>query len=218
MITVHHLNNSRSQRILWLLEELNTPYEIESYSRDKITNLAPETLKKIHPLGKSPVISEDGKIIIESGAITTYIVDKYAPKGFAPSPEDSDYYNYLELIHYAEGSAMLPLLLLLYSSFLGDAAKPLHERIFSEINNHISFLSERLGDDDFFFRNTFSGEDPMLSFVFEGAQISESLQPFPNLISILERYHERPPYKVALEKGGEYNLGWGEKTILDTSR
>ena len=81
MITVHHLNNSRSQRILWLLEELNASYEIESYSRDKVTNLAPESLKKIHPLGKSPVISEDGKIIIESAAITTYIVDKYAPKG-----------------------------------------------------------------------------------------------------------------------------------------
>ena len=122
MITVHHLNNSRSQRILWLLEELNASYEIESYSRDKVTNLAPESLKKIHPLGKSPVISEDGKIIIESAAITTYIVDKYAPKGFAPSPEDSDYYNYLELMHYAEGSAILPFLLLLYSSFLGDAA------------------------------------------------------------------------------------------------
>ena len=102
MITVHHLNNSRSQRILWLLEELNASYEIESYSRDKVTNLAPEALKKIHPLGKSPVISEDGKIIIESAAITTYIVDKYAPKGFAPNLEDSDYYNYLELITYYE--------------------------------------------------------------------------------------------------------------------
>ena len=208
MIIVYHLNNSRSQRILWLLEELNASYEIESYSRDKVTNLAPESLKKIHPLGKSPVISEDGKIIIESAAITTYIVDKYAPKGFSPNSEDSDYYNYLELMHYAEGSAMLPLLLLLYSSSLGDAAKPLHERIFSEINNHLGFLSERLGDNDFFFRDTFSAVDTMLSFVFEGAQISGSLQPFPNLISILERYHERSAYKVALEKGGEYKLGY----------
>ena len=208
MITVYHLNNSRSQRILWLLEELNAPYEIKSYSRDKITNLAPETLKEVHPLGKSPVISEDRKIIIESGAITTYIVDKYAPKGFAPSPEDSDYYNYLELMHYAEGSAMLPFLLLLYSGALGEAADPLMERIFSEIDNHIGFLSNRLGSDEFFFRNTFSGADTMLSFVFEGAQISGSLQPFPNLISILERYHERSAYKVALEKGGEYKLGY----------
>jgi len=111
-------------------------------------------------------------------------------------------------MHYAEGSAILPFLLLLYSSFLGDAAKPLHERIFSEINNHLSFLSERLGDDDFFFRNTFSAVDTMFSFVFEGAQISGSLQSFPNLVSILERYHERPAYKVALEKGGEYKLEW----------
>ena len=167
MIEVHHLNNSRSQRILWLLEELKTPYEVVSYQRDSQSNLAPDSLMEIHPLGKSPVIKDKGQVIIESAAITTYIVDNYAPYGFAPNTEDDDYYKYLELMHYAEGSAILPFLLLLYSSYLGEAAAPLSQRIFSEIKNHLSFLSIRLGDNEFFFRNTFSGLDAMFSFVLE---------------------------------------------------
>jgi glutathione S-transferase len=207
MIEVHHLNNSRSQRILWLLEELKAPYEIINYKRDSETNLAPERLKKIHILGKSPVIRVDGKIIIESAAISTYIIDQYAPSDFSPKQNDDDYYKYLELMHYAEGSAMLPLLLLLYSSSLGKNAEPLMDRIFSEINLHIGHLSECLGDEEFFFRNKFSGLDTMLSFVLEAAKISDSLKDFPNLINALDRYQARPAYKKALEKGGEYILG-----------
>ena len=110
-------------------------------------------------------------------------------------------------MHYAEGSAMLPFLLLLYSSFLGEAAAPLSQRIFSEIKNHLSFLSMRLGENEFFFRNTFSGLDTMISFVLEAAQISDSLKPFPNLVAALERYQSRPAYQEALRRGGEYNLG-----------
>ena len=207
MIEVHHLNNSRSQRILWLLEELKAPYEIINYKRDSETNLAPERLKEVHILGKSPVIVDNGKVIIESAAITTYIVDQYAPSDFTPNQEDEDYYKYLELMHYAEGSAMLPLLLLLYSSSLGKNAEPLMDRIFSEINLHIGHLSECLGDEEFFFRNKFSGLDTMLSFVLEAAKISDSLKDFPNLINALDRYQARPAYKKALEKGGEYILG-----------
>ena len=207
MIEVHHLNNSRSQRILWLLEELKAPYRIINYKRDLDTNLAPEKLKTIHTLGKSPVITIDGKVIIESAAISTYIIDQYAPSGFSPDQNDEDYYKYLELMHYAEGSAMLPLLLLLYSSSLGENAEPLMGRIFSEINLHIGYLSECLGDNEFFFRNKFSGLDTMLSFVLEAAKISDSLKTFPNLINALDRYQSRPAYKKALEKGGEYILG-----------
>ena len=207
MIEVHHLNNSRSQRILWLLEELETPYKIVNYKRNLDTNLAPEKLKTIHSLGKSPVIVVDGEVIIESAAISTYIIDKYAPSGFSPDQNDEDYYKYLELMHYAEGSAMLPLLLLLYSSSLGENAEPLMARIFSEINLHIGYLSECLGDNEFFFRNKFSGLDTMLSFVLEAAKISDSLKTFPNLTNALDRYQSRPAYKKALEKGGEYILG-----------
>ena len=156
MIEVHHLNNSRSQRILWLLEELKAPYEIINYKRDLETNLAPQKLKEVHILGKSPVIVDNGKVIIESAAITTYIADQYAPSDFTPNQEDEDYYKYLELMHYAEGSAMLPLLLLLYSSSLGENAAPLMDRIFSEIHLHIGYLSKCLGDNEFFFRNKFN--------------------------------------------------------------
>lgn len=204
---VHHLNNSRSQRILWLLEELQAPYEIVNYKRDAETNLAPEALKKVHSLGKSPVITDKGKTIIESAAITTYIVDQFAPTDFSPNQEEEDYYEYLELMHYAEGSAMLPLLLLLYSRALGDNAAPLFERIFSEISLHLGYLSDCLGDNEFFFRNKFSGVDTMISFVLEGANISGSLETFPNLVTALERYQARPAYLKALEKGGEYKLG-----------
>ncbi len=144
MIEVHHLNNSRSQRILWLLEELKAPYEIINYKRDSETNLAPERLKKIHILGKSPVIRVDGKVIIESAAISTYIIDQYAPSDFSPKQNDDDYYKYLELMHYAEGSAMLPLLLLLYSSSLGKNAEPLMDIIFSELHLPLVHLSEWL--------------------------------------------------------------------------
>lgn len=207
MMQVHHLNNSRSQRILWLLEELQAPYEIVNYKRDAETNLAPEALKKVHSLGKSPVITDKGKTIIESAAITTYIVDQFAPTDFSPNQEEEDYYEYLELMHYAEGSAMLPLLLLLYSRALGDNAAPLFERIFSEISLHLGYLSDCLGDNKFFFRNKFSGVDTMISFVLEGANISGSLETFPNLVTALERYQARPAYLKALEKGGEYKLG-----------
>jgi len=207
MIEVHHLNNSRSQRILWLLEELQTPYTLIKHLRDTETNLAPNALKDIHQLGKSPVIVDKGEVIIESAAICTYIIDQYAPEDFSPKSTDEDFYKYLELIHYAEGSAILPFLLLLYSSTLGEAAAPLMERIFSEIDNHIGFLSDRLNSNDFFFRNTFSGVDIMLSFVLEAATISDSLKNYSNLQRTLDLYQSRPAYKVALEKGGEYKLG-----------
>ena len=207
MLTLHHLNNSRSQRILWLLEELKVEYDIIYYKRDKGTNLAPDELKKIHPLGKSPVITYKDKTLIESAAITTFIVEKYADNSFYPRKEDDDYFHYLELLHYAEGSATLPFLLLLYSRFLGDGAKPLEPRIYSEIKNHLGYLSSVLGDNEFFFRNQFSPVDIMLSFVFEGAMMSRSLEPFSNLKEVLKRYQDRDAYKKAIEIGGTYTIG-----------
>ena len=207
MLTLHHLNNSRSQRILWLLEELNVKYEIIHYKRDKLTNLAPDELKSIHPLGKSPVITFENKTLIESAAITTFIVEKYAEETFSPKKNDDDYYHYLELLHYAEGSAITPFLLLLYSRFLGENSKPLEPRIYSEINNHLGYLSSILGENEFFFRNQFSATDIMLSFVLEGAMMSKSLEPFSNLKEILKRYQERDAYKKAIQIGGAYTIG-----------
>ena len=116
MVTVHHLNNSRSQRILWLLEELGTPYEIKKYQRMEGLPLAPPELKAVHPLGKSPVITDGGKTIAESGAIIEYLIDKYGNGRLKPKPGTDDYWKYVEWMHYAEGSAMLPLLLALYAA------------------------------------------------------------------------------------------------------
>src|SRR5665213_3511426 len=123
MIVVHHLNNSRSQRILWLLEELSLPYEIRFYQRDPVTNLAPPELEAVHPLGKSPVITDGAVTIAESGAIIDYILRKYGAGRLAPAPDAADYEAYLEWLHYAEGSAMLPLMLLLYTMRVGEAAR-----------------------------------------------------------------------------------------------
>nr|WP_146690981.1 glutathione S-transferase [Bradyrhizobium canariense] len=152
MLTLHHLNDSRSQRILWLLEELGTPYEMKRYQRDAKTRLAPPELEQVHPLGKSPVIT-DGEIrIAESGAIVDYIIRRYGKENDRPAmmpvPGGAEYEAYNEWLHYAEGSAMLPLMLNLYVSRLKEAGAPLHPRIDSEIANHLGYVDGALGGVD----------------------------------------------------------------------
>ena len=147
MIEVHHLDNSRSQRILWLLEELGLEYQIVPYKRDPKTRLAPPELKAIHPLGKSPVIRDQGMVVAESGAIVEYLVGKYGNGRLAPPRDLSspDYVAYLQWLHFAEGSAMLPLLLKLYVGRLKEAGAPLWPRIDSELKNHFDYMSAALG-------------------------------------------------------------------------
>ena len=127
MLTLHHLNNSRSQRILWLLEELGAPYELVKYQRGAPVPLAPPELKRVHPLGKSPVITDAGHVIAESGAIVEYIIDTYGNGRLKPTVGTPEYWRYIEWLHYAEGSAMLPLMLALYAGMLGEAAAPLRK-------------------------------------------------------------------------------------------
>jgi glutathione S-transferase len=206
-LEVHHLNNSRSQRVLWLLEELEVPYEIVKYQRDPVTNLAPESLKAIHPLGKSPVLRDDGQIVIESGAIIEYIVRTYGKGRLAPDPATPDGVQYLQLMHYAEGSAMLPIMLRLYLSRLGEAGKPLEPRVVSEIENHMGYLDSLLQGRDWFVGNAFSAADIQLSFAIQAARLLYGLEKFPNLTRFLDRIHARPAYKRALEKGGPYAFG-----------
>ncbi len=207
MLKVHHLNNSRSQRILWLLEELGLPYEIVKYQRDPATNLAPEALKRIHPLGKSPVLEDDGQLVIESGAIIEYVVRKHGKGRLAPKEGTPAAVEYLQLMHYAEGSAMLPVMLKLYLGRLGEAGKPLEARVVSEIENHMGYLDARLGRNDWFVANEFSAADIQLSFVIQAARLLYGLEKFPNLARFLDRIHARPAYKRALEKGGAYAFG-----------
>jgi glutathione S-transferase len=204
MIKVHHLNNSRSQRILWLLEELGTPYEIVKYQRDATTNLAPPELKAIHPLGKSPVITDDGQLMAESGAIVEILTRKYGKGKLSPAEGTKEFDRYIEWLHFAEGSAMLPLMLALYTSRLGDAAAPLMPRIMSEIDNHFSYMNGLVAKGGYLMGANFSAADIENSFVLEAAKVRGFLANYPNLLDLLARLQARPAYKTALEKGGEY--------------
>ncbi|TNE62362.1 MAG: glutathione S-transferase [Alphaproteobacteria bacterium] len=207
MIKVHHLNNSRSQRILWLLEEMGLEYEVVAYQRDAVTRLAPDSLKAVHPLGKSPVI-EDGDIkIAESGAIVDYLIRTYGKGAFAPATDSAAYNDYVEWLHFAEGSAMLPLLLALYVGRLGEAGAPLGPRIKGEIANHLGYIATRLGASDYLVGDDLTGADIMISFVLEAANVGGGLAKIPNLMAYIERLQARPAYVRALERGGPYRLG-----------
>jgi glutathione S-transferase len=207
MLEVHHLNNSRSQRILWLLEELGVPYEIKAYQRDAATMLAPEALKQIHPLGKSPVIRDGDQVVNESGAIIEYIVRRYGKGKLAPPESSPDWPRYLVFMHYAEGSAMLPLMLLLYTGRLGEAGAPLRPRITSEIESHFGWLDSQLAGPEWFVGNSLSAADIQLSFAIQACNRMYGIDKFPNLKGFLDRIHARPAYQRALERGGPYAFG-----------
>ncbi len=209
MIEVHHLNASRSRRITWMLEELGQNYELVMYKRDATTNLAPPELKAIHPLGKAPVIRDNsgtsgaaGEVIFESGAIIEYLVRTYGNGRFAPPVGTKDYNRYMQFLHYAEGSAMLPLMLRLYVGRLGDAGAPLQPRIQSETQNHLGFLNNELCNRDYFVGNGLTGADVNLSFVAQVAVMFAGRDAFPNLTKFVERIEARPAYQRAMTRGG----------------
>ena len=206
MIVVHHLNDSRSQRILWLLEELQLPYEIEQYQRDPATRLAPPSLKRIHPLGKSPVITDAGRVVIESGAIIDYIVRHHGDGRLQPDLATPDYDDYVQWLHFAEGSAMLPLLLKLYVSRLGDAGAPLHPRIEGEIANHLGYINTALTGRDYLLGSTLTAADIQMSFVGEIAGARADRQAYPHLDAWVRRFQARPAYQAALSRGGPYSF------------
>jgi glutathione S-transferase len=205
VIIVHHLNDSRSQRILWLLEELALPYEIKRYQRDAQTRLAPPELKAVHPLGKSPVLEDDGRIVIESGAIVDYLIRRHGGGRLQPDPASAAYDEYVQWLHYAEGSAMLPLMLHLYTSRLGEAAAPLRPRIDSELANHLGYVDGALKGRDYLVSGEFSGADIQMSFVGEIAGVFGRRASYPALEAWSKRLQARPAYKKALERGGAYS-------------
>jgi glutathione S-transferase len=206
MLTLHHLNDSRSHRILWLLEELGTPYEMVRYQRNGETRLAPPELEKIHPLGKSPVIVDGDIRIAESGAIVDYVIRRYGKGAMMPARDSADYEAYNEWLHYSEGSAMLPLMLNLYVSRLKEAGSPLHPRIDSEIKNHLGYTERALQGREFFVGQSLTGADIQMSFVAEMAKVFDRLAPYPNLGAWLSRMHARPAFKRSVEKGGAYRF------------
>jgi glutathione S-transferase len=204
MIVVHHLNESRSQRVLWLLEELELPYEIRSYQRDATTRLAPPELKQVHPLGKSPVLEDGGQTIIESGAIVDHLIRRHGAGALQPATDSDEYTVYQQWMHYAEGSAMLPLLLKLYVSRLGEAGAPLQPRIESELANHLGYVNESLKDRAWLVGDSLSGADIQMSFVGEAARGLRAS--YPHMDAWVRRFQQRPAYQRALERGGPYSM------------
>src|SRR5258708_5493144 len=207
MLVVHHLNDSRSQRILWLLEELGAPYEIKPYQRDATTRLAPPELKSIHPLGKSPVITDGAETIAESGPVVDYIVRKYGGGRPAPAPGPAALETYHAGLHYAEGSAMLPLMLNMYVMRLGEAGAPLHPRIADEMANHLGYVDQSLEGRDWLMGKDLTGADIQMSFVGEVCGAFGQFDRYPNIKAWVDRFQARPAYAAALQKGGPYNLG-----------
>ena len=206
MLVVHHLNDSRSQRVLWLLEELGLTYDIKHYQRDVVTRLAPPELKAVHPLGKSPVLSDGERTVIESGAIVDYLIRHHGNGRLQPAASSPDFESYQQWLHYAEGSAMLPFLLKLYVSRLGEAGAPLWPRIESEIANHLGFVEQSLHGRQWLVGGTLSGADIMMSFVGEVAGARADRSSYPNLDAWVKRFQQRPAYRKALERGGSYSF------------
>ena len=204
MIIVHHLDDSRSQRILWLLEELGLPYEIRQHKRDPETRLAPPELRQIHALGKSPVITDEGRVIAESGAIVDYIIRHYGGGELQPPTSKPEYDDYVQWMHYAEGSAMLPLLLKLNAAQVGEAARPIMPRIEAEIVNHLGYIDTALCARDYLLGMQMTGADVQLSFVGELAAACFDCSAYPNMIAWVKRFQARPAYQAALERGGPY--------------
>ena len=204
MLVVHHLNDSRSQRVLWLLEELALPYEIRHYQRDSTTRLAPPELRAVHPLGKSPVLTDGAQTVIESGAIVDYLIRRHGGGRLQPATDSAQYDVYQQWLHYAEGSAMLPLMLKLYVGRLGEAGAPLAPRIDSEIANHLGFVEQSLAGREWLLGDTISGADIQMSFVGEAMRGLRAR--FPNIDAWVRRFQARPAYRQALERGGPYSL------------
>jgi glutathione S-transferase len=204
MITIHHLEHSRSQRILWLLEELGLPYEIQHYTRHPKTMLAPPALKRVHPLGKSPVIVDDGQVIAETGAIVEYLTEK-AEGRLGPPANRESVLRYRQFLHYAEGSMMPPLLALLVIGRLGLLGRPAKKPMLAMMRVHLDWLESEIASRDWFAGDEFTAADVMMSFPLEASRARAGLgAEHPALLDWLERIHARPAYAAALRKGGPY--------------
>jgi glutathione S-transferase len=220
VLTVHHLNNSRSQRVLWLLEELGVPYQVERYERDPRTLRAPEALKRVHPLGKSPVVSDGEETIAESGAITEYLLDRYGAGRLRPSPGSPAHRRYTYWLHYAEGSAMPPLLLKLVFLRIPKARAPWYARgiinalvrnvqgsvIDPELRSHARHWEEALARAPWFAGEEFSAADIQMSFPVEVIETRAPDVLGPKTRAFLARIRERAAYQRARQAGGEFRI------------
>lgn len=204
MLTVHHLSHSRSQKILWLLEELGAPYDLKIYMRDAQTMSAPPEMKALHPLGTSPLISDNGETFAETGAIIDYILRHYGNGKLQPPVDTLAYDRFIEWMHYAEGSAMLPILMTIYCKYTGAGSLALDAMLQSQMNKHLGYIEAALTGVDFLVANTFSAADLHVSFVADTVAKYHSLAAYPNIEAWVKRLRERAAYKRAEEKGGYF--------------
>jgi len=221
MITLHHLENSRSQRVLWLLEELGVEYEIHRYERDPETSLAPPSLRKIHPLGKSPIITDGDRVLAESATIVEYLARTYGDGDWAPDPSDPAYWDFSYWMHYAEGSLMPPLLLkLVFDKVRTGApllARPIAAGIAGQVERHFigpqirtqfAFVDGHLAEHEWFAGDSITAADVQMSFPLEAAVARGTIgDECPNVIEYVHRFQARPAYRRALEAGGDYDYG-----------
>ena len=222
MITLHHLNNSRSQRILWLLEELNLEYRIERYQRDPVTIMAPDSLKAVHPLGKSPVISDDATnvTLAESGAIIEYLIQTYGQERLCPSAGSPAYWQYIYWLHFTEGSLMPPLVMNLVLTkmkespmpfFVKPIAKMIADKIVEKfsgpnIKRSLDFIEQHLSQNTWFCGEQMSGADIQMSFPLEASVARGAIgENYPHILAYVKRFQALPAYQKGLEKGGEYD-------------
>jgi len=208
MLTIHHLDDSRSQRILWLLEELGQPYEVVHHRRDPITRLAPDVLRHLHPLGKSPVIEDGGRVIAESGAIIDYILRHYGAGRLQPAPTDPRYDQYIHWMHYAEGSAMPALIIRINVARVGSASASALPRLDAEVALHLAYLDNALRGSAYVLGEEFSAADIQLSFVGELAWARFGVGNYPSIMAWVKRFQARPGYKAALARGGAYSFAF----------
>lgn len=203
-VTVHHLNNSRSQRILWLLEELGLGYDIVAYQRDAETNLAPPELANAHPLGKSPLIEDGDLRIAESGAIIQYLCERHGGEGWLPDHDSDDHVRHLEWMQFAESSFFVPVMLKLYAARLGEVASPSMPRIDAQLEAHIQFAETNISESLHFVGNDWSAADVMMSFPAEIAVMQGYDKKAPKLTRFVETIHARPAWQRARQQGGPY--------------
>ena len=205
VIVVHHLNDSRSQRILWLLEELGVPYEIEKYRRDPVTRVAPPELKAVHPLGKSPVITDGDRVVAESGAIIDYILRNYGEGRLQADGSEGAFDDYVYWMHAAEGSAMPALIIRITVARIDPNAAVL-SRLDENVASQLGLLESALSRRDYLAGSAFTAADIQMSFVAEFAAARFGLENYPSIAAWMKRFQARPAYKAALARGGPYGF------------
>jgi len=204
MLTIHHLSHSRSQKVIWLAEELAIPYDLKVYMRDPQTLSAPPEMKALHPLGTSPLITDNGSTYSETGAILDYILRHYGKGRLQPEPSSKEYDQFMEWMHYAEGSAMLPILVTIYTSSTGSRTDQLQQLLDHQITKHLDYIDGALRDKEYLVGNVFSAADIHVSFVAQTANQYLDISAYKNIQAWLHRLEIREAYKAAEKKGGHF--------------